>query len=618
MRSKIEYFLKTFFSFNIFLFFIFFSTYIFIKFFNFEHNFNHFYILWSFSFYFFSIVISFFMLQFLGLYGVYFMCSIGLGALWLSLLLFINSFYLDDLKLFFSLFKWFKLNSDTDIFFDIYIDNISYSFMLLTSTIGIAVNIYALTYFRYEPNIERLILLLNSFIFSMLLLVSAGNLIVLFLGWELIGITSYLLINFWINRATTFKSSFKAYSFNKFSDCSLFLGILIIILNSKNFTIPFLINNTYIFNELVSNFPGQIKLIELFSFFFLSAAFIKSAQVFCHIWLPDSMEAPVPASALIHSATLVSAGIFLILRFLPIFELSNYFFFIAGLIGSITAFVGGFSALFQTDLKRILAYSTISHCGFLVFLTTSFNVSYVLFYLFIHGFFKASSFLSAGNVIRFSKNYQDIRRMGGYWKYLPAELFFLSFSLLNLSGLPFFFGFYAKHLLFLESTNFFLSSACMAFLFLAALSGIFYSFKIIFYVFFDTKKNYKSVYLSYNTSTFFSRYYTNSTLAGLSAILFLNIAGYFLSYILINKLILKNLSLLNTSNFYLFTNDILLNEFNTNWLFNFGFFNLTVLILSSYLIFFRWNYMFNRALNIDNFFFYILVLSFCSLISFFF
>lgn len=126
------------------------------------------------------------------------------------------------------------------------------------------------------------------------------------------------------------------------------------------------------------------------------------------------MEAPVPASALIHSATLVSAGIFLILRLYPFFELSNYFFFIISLVGSATAFLGGISASMQTDLKKILAYSTISHCGFLIFLTSFNNTGYVLLYLFIHGFFKAGAFLSVGNIIRFSKGYQDIRRMGQY------------------------------------------------------------------------------------------------------------------------------------------------------------------------------------------------------------
>ena len=167
------------------------------------------------------------------------------------------------------------------------------------------------------------------------------------------------------------------------------------------------------------------------------------------------MEAPVPASALIHSATLVSAGIFLSLRLQPILELSVYFHTVVPVIGALTAFIGGFGAFFQTDLKRVLAYSTISHCGFLFFLTCFNCVEYTLIYLYIHGFFKASSFLCVGNIIRFSKNYQDVRRMGSFWAFLPFELYMLAFCLLNLSGLPFFFGFLIKHFLFLSFDFFF-------------------------------------------------------------------------------------------------------------------------------------------------------------------
>lgn len=153
-------------------------------------------------------------------------------------------------------------------------------------------------------------------------------------------------------------------------------------------------------------------MLELAASCLLVAAFVKSAQVGFHVWLPDSMEAPVPASALIHSATLVSAGIFVVLRLQPMLELSVVATTVIPLVGSVTALVGGFSALYQTDLKRVLAYSTISHCGFLFVLSSLSPVEFTLLYLYVHGFFKASSFLCVGNVIRFSKNYQDSRRMG--------------------------------------------------------------------------------------------------------------------------------------------------------------------------------------------------------------
>ena len=160
------------------------------------------------------------------------------------------------------------------------------------------------------------------------------------------------------------------------------------------------------------------------------------------------MEAPVPASALIHSATLVSAGIFLLLRFNQLFELSFYTYTLLQLFGSITAFYGGICAIFQSDLKKLLAYSTISHCGFLMVCVSLELVEITILYLYIHGFFKATSFLCVGNIIRVSLNYQDFRRMGMLFKYLPFEFYILSFCLLNLSGFPFTIGFYSKHLLF--------------------------------------------------------------------------------------------------------------------------------------------------------------------------
>jgi len=158
----------------------------------------------------------------------------------------------------------------------------------------------------------------------------------------------------------------------------------------------------------------NFQYLNILSICLLLCAFIKSAQFGFHIWLPDSMEAPVPASALIHSATLVSAGIFLILRFYSLFEILSYSKYIMVFVGSFTACYGGWVSSFQTDIKRLLAYSTISHCGFLVVLCGLFNLNWVLSYLYIHGFFKALTFMCAGNIIRFSKNIQDYRRMGGY------------------------------------------------------------------------------------------------------------------------------------------------------------------------------------------------------------
>ena len=208
------------------------------------------------------------------------------------------------------------------------------------------------------------------------------------------------------------------------------------------------------------------------------------------------MEAPVPASALIHSATLVSAGIYLMLRFNFICELSVYGNIMLPLIGSLTAFYGGLVASYQYDIKRILAYSTISHCGFLVFLCSMYCHEYTILYLYVHGFFKAASFLCVGNIIRFNLNYQDIRFMGNFYKYLPFECYALFICFLNLGGCPFTFGFLIKHLLItvVDVKLSFLYYFVYTNLILGALTGLFYCSKIFFNVFFDIKRSKKIVY----------------------------------------------------------------------------------------------------------------------------
>lgn len=211
------------------------------------------------------------------------------------------------------------------------------------------------------------------------------------------------------------------------------------------------------------------------------------------------MEAPVPASALIHSATLVSAGLFLLLRFNNLFELSNYTIFLVGLISALTSLYGGLSAMFQSDIKRILAYSTISHCGFLIVSFFFFSTEVTIFYLYVHGFFKAGVFLCVGNVIRFSNSYQDFRRMGGFAKYLPSDCFFISVGLFNLGGLPLSIGFYMKHsLLTVLQQNSYFNSFILTTCLFGALTGLFYSYKLLDYVFFDFKKTKKYIYYRYN------------------------------------------------------------------------------------------------------------------------
>jgi NADH:ubiquinone oxidoreductase subunit 5 (subunit L)/multisubunit Na+/H+ antiporter MnhA subunit len=299
------------------------------------------------------------------------------------------------------------------------------------------------------------------------------------------------------------------------------------------------------------------------------------------------MEAPVPASSLIHSATLVSAGIFVILRFYSIFEISYYSFAILVLIGSLTASYGGLTASFQSDIKRILAYSTISHCGFLMILT-SFNINeFVVLYLYIHGFFKASVFMCVGNIIRISKNYQDFRKMGSFYKYLPFECFISLICLFNLSGIPFSLGFFIKHLIFLGlQINIYLYIFIFFNIFLGAVSGLFYSYRIFFYVFFDFKKSKKNVYLSINKKYFFSNYYSNTSILSNISILFLLISSYFISFYMFSILSSKiNIfsDFFNYSNYSNIYN--LYNYKNIFFFFNLSFINWFVIVFLSTLIF---------------------------------
>lgn len=221
------------------------------------------------------------------------------------------------------------------------------------------------------------------------------------------------------------------YTFFIVNDCTI--SVILDVFSKKNF-----------------NTNGEISPIDIFSILIIIPVCIKSAQILGHIWLPDSMEAPVPASALIHSATLVSAGIYLLLRFKAIIILSAPALLILPIIGGVTAAYGAITAAFQTDVKRLLAYSTISHCGFLVLSAVLCDTEFTVLYLYIHGFFKATSFICVGNIIRFNLGRQDIRNMGGFAKYLPFEASILAISLLFLAGSPFTFGFFMKH--FLVST----------------------------------------------------------------------------------------------------------------------------------------------------------------------
>jgi NADH-quinone oxidoreductase subunit L len=286
------------------------------------------------------------------------------------------------------------------------------------------------------------------------------------------------------------------------------------------------------------------------------------------------MEAPVPASSLIHSATLVSAGIFLLLRFSVLFELSTISFTIIAVIGSITAFYGGLTAMFQSDTKKILAYSTISHCGFLMVIYTTGVIEFVLLYLYIHGFFKAAIFMSVGNINRLSRNNQDFKKMGNYYKFLPFDCLMCFIGLINLSGLPFTLGFFIKHLLFLGlNNNFFLYYLVLVNCLFGAFTGLFYSYRLFYNVFFDFKKAKKKLYNQTLTNDLNSKFYSNTTILGNLSIISLLVTSYTVSIYFFYLYSTKDLNFSNFSSFTVYSSFIDNLSTSKNLLYNVSYIN---------------------------------------------
>lgn len=375
------------------------------------------------------------------------------------------------------------LYSHINISFTIGLTPVGLLFGFLVACIGCTTNLYTLNYFRYEADELNFLFWLNAFIGSMLTLVVATNFYTLFLGWELIGLTSFFLINFWSVRRGTLKSSFKAFSFNVVSDLLLLSALVcfyVVTGTTSCATFLYLVSWGAIINS---------TLLQVGGLCLVGCALIKSVQIGGHLWLPDSMEAPVPASSLIHSATLVSAGVFLLCKFQLVFLNLNWTYWLV-LIGAVTTGYGGLVAAFQTDLKKLLAYSTMSHCGFLWVLASLGNLYITGCYLFLHGLFKASTFYCAGSYIRLFGS-QDSRWMG--W---GAQLSFLDTLLflicaINLSGLPLTFGFFYKYFFFKSFILFLNSYLIIGLLFIGMLSSLIYFFRVTFYVLFDQLKTIK-------------------------------------------------------------------------------------------------------------------------------
>jgi NADH-ubiquinone oxidoreductase chain 5 len=327
-------------------------------------------------------------------------------------------------------------------------DSLTVSMCVVVTFISFFVHLYSTEYMSHDPHLPRFMSYLSLFTFFMLILVTADNFVLMFVGWEGVGLCSYLLINFWFTRIQANKAAIKAMMMNRIGDFSLLIGIFLIFVNYKALDYATVAVMTPYFVDSVINFLNfDLHLLTLIGIFLFLGAVGKSAQLGLHTWLPDAMEGPTPVSALIHAATMVTAGVFLIVRSSFIYEHIPDVLEYITIIGALTAFFAATTGLLQNDLKRVIAYSTCSQLGYMVFACGLSNYSVGFFHLSNHAFFKALLFLGAGSVIHAVSDEQDMRKMGGLKNLLPFTYSMMTIGSLALIGFPFLTGFYSKDLI---------------------------------------------------------------------------------------------------------------------------------------------------------------------------
>jgi len=356
--------------------------------------------------------------------------------------------------------------------------------MCVVTFVSLMVHIYTIGYMEEDEGYNRFFSYISLFTFSMLMLVMSNNLLQLFFGWEAVGLVSYLLIGFWFTRPTAVFANMKAFLVNRVGDFGFILGIGLIAAFTGTLDYAEIFQKTHALTDLL--LPGtDWSLITVICICLFIGAMGKSAQFPLHVWLPDSMEGPTPISALIHAATMVTAGIFMVARMSPLFECSDTALSVVLIVGSITALFMGFLGIIQNDIKRVVAYSTLSQLGYMTVALGVSAYSVAVFHLLTHAFFKALLFLGAGSVIMGMHHNQDIRWMGGVRKYMPITWITSLIGSLALIGTPFFSGFYSKDSIIEAVGESHLYGA--GFAYFAVLAGVFvtafYSFRMYFLVF---------------------------------------------------------------------------------------------------------------------------------------
>ena len=415
--------------------------------------------------------------------------AVGLSCL-ISLYLLINSLGDDFQVQNYNLYSWAIVgNLHMDIGF--LIDRLSLLMMVVVTFVSLMVHIYTIGYMHDDPGYQRFFSYISLFTFAMLMLIMSNNFLQLFFGWEAVGLVSYLLIGFWFKRESAVTANLKAFLVNRVGDFGFLLGIagVVFFTNSLDYYDVFSKVDLIASSEIKITDTMSWNAMTMICILLFIGAMGKSAQAPLHVWLPDSMEGPTPISALIHAATMVTAGIFMVARMSPLFELSEVALAFVLIIGSVTAFFMGLLGIIQNDIKRVVAYSTLSQLGYMTVALGVSAYSAAIFHLMTHAFFKALLFLAAGSVIIAMHHEQDIRKMGGLKKYMPITYITSLIGTLALIGFPGSAGFFSKDAL-IETVKYshWLGDGMIYWIsYMSELLGVFitslYSFRMFFLVF---------------------------------------------------------------------------------------------------------------------------------------
>lgn len=385
------------------------------------------------------------------------------------------------------IFSWI-VSGDFQVSFGILLDRLTVVMLVVVNGVSTLVHIYAVGYMEEDPDHPRFFAYLSFFTFAMLMLVTGDNFLQLFFGWEGVGLASYLLIGFWFNKESACNAAMKAFLVNRVGDFGFALGIFTIymVFGTLDYATVFSMAGAGQYPATV-NFPlwGAVPTMTLISLLLFIGAMGKSAQLGLHTWLPDAMEGPTPVSALIHAATMVTAGVFMVCRASPLFELSETALTVVTLVGAATAFFAATVGLVQNDIKRVIAYSTCSQLGYMFFAAGVSAYPAAMFHLFTHAFFKALLFLGAGAVIHAMHHEQDMRHMGGLMKKIPITYAVMMIGTLALTGFPYLAGFYSKDAILESAFAAHTTVGTIAWIMgmLAAIMTTFYSFRLVFMTF---------------------------------------------------------------------------------------------------------------------------------------